>query len=133
MSALARALAGEDEESSGLLLVREREILGLILFGWVAGALGTAKVHFIAVTAAARLRGLGTHLFAAALETLRAAQARMLIAEVPDDPVLRTGVALLERCGFVEEGRVADFYRDGVDLRLLRLDLPGRDDGELPA
>jgi hypothetical protein len=53
----------------------------------------------------------------------RAAGARYLLAEMPDDPALGTVLALLRDHGFREEARVPDFYREGVALTFLRLDL----------
>ena len=46
-----------------------------------------------------------------------------LLAEMPDDPALGTVLALLREHGFREEARVPDFYREGVALTFLRLDL----------
>jgi hypothetical protein len=53
----------------------------------------------------------------------RDAGARYLLAEMPDDPALGTVLALLRDHGFEEEARVPDFFREGVALSFLRLNL----------
>ncbi|MBX6333686.1 MAG: GNAT family N-acetyltransferase [Gemmatimonadaceae bacterium] len=69
----------------------------------------------------ARGQGVGSALVAHAARALRERGARFLLAEVPDDPhVLGDYWALLVACGFFEESRVADFYRDGIALAFLR-------------
>jgi len=98
-------------------------VTGLVVFGIVAGAMGTGRLHLVAVSAAARLRGVASALISAAFERLRSEAVRVVFAEVPDDPGLAPGRALLLREGFIEEARVADFFRDGVSLILLRRDL----------
>lgn len=122
LAALEKALAGESSESRGIVAIREGELAGIALYGWVAGATATGKLHLIAVTAAARYRGVGGQLCERAVTELVSGGARLVVAEVPDDPVLRPGLILLTRCGLREEARVTDFYRNGVALLLLRLD-----------
>lgn len=123
LTAVRRALDAEGEEVRGLVAIDGQELVGLVLYGWVAGALATGKLHLIAVTAAARLRGVGSQLCESAVSDLASSGARLVIAEVPDDPALRPGLLLLQRCGLGEEGRIADFHRDGIALVLLRRDL----------
>jgi ribosomal protein S18 acetylase RimI-like enzyme len=120
---LSLALERAERESSIVVAERGGEIVGLTLFGEVAGSVGTGRVHLIAVTASARLHGVAIQLCDAALAELAARGARLAIAEVPDDPVVASGRALLTRCGFLEEARVADYYRDGVAMVVLRREL----------
>ena len=54
---------------------------------------------------------------------VKAAGARLLMAELPADAALGRSISLLRANGFREEGRVPDFYRDGVALLFLRRDL----------
>jgi ribosomal protein S18 acetylase RimI-like enzyme len=121
--ALNRALEAESDESLALGACDGPRLVGLVLYGMVAGSRGAAKLHAVAVTAAARLRGVAAHMIDAAADALVRRGARLVVAEAPDDPVMRPGLALLERSGFAVEGRVGDFYRDRVDLLLLRRDL----------
>ena len=123
--AIESALAGLGDEHRAVVADEEGEVVGVAVYGAVAGAVGTAKVHAILVTAAARMRGVAAALCDHAAAELSAEGARLMIAELPDTPALRPGAALLERCGWHEEARVPDFYADGVALRLFRRQLPG--------
>ena len=122
-SALSTALGDESREARGLVSVADGELTGLVVYGVVAGAIGTGRLHLVAVSAAARLQGVASALIAAAFDQLRSEGTRVVFAEMPDDPGLAPGRALLLRERFVEEARVADFFRDGVSLILLRRDL----------
>ena len=93
---------------------------GVVVWGLVAGASGAGMVYGVCVDAAARRRGIGRRLLAHALAGLRAEGARTTFAEVPDDTAVADLLALLAAAGFREEARVADFYRDGVALLILR-------------
>lgn len=89
--------------------------LGLALFGTVLGARLVTKVHaVVAPDPRVQLALLG-----AVRETCERSGERLVVCELPDDtPFDITGVALLAS-GFREEGRIDDFVRDGVALRLL--------------
>jgi ribosomal protein S18 acetylase RimI-like enzyme len=123
LAALCAALAGESDETRGLVAVRGTEVLGAALYGDVAGAAGAGKVHAVVVARHARRQGVGTQLCAAVAAALRARGSRLVVAELPDDEVVAPLRALLTHVGFGEESRVSDFYRDGVALLVLRLDL----------
>jgi ribosomal protein S18 acetylase RimI-like enzyme len=116
---LRLAREGRAAESRGVVAERDGEMLGFALYGEVAGAVGTGRVHFIGVTASSRLNAVGLALCEAAVADLAAGGARLVIAELPDDPLLVSGRALLARCGFTEVARVRDYYRDGVALVIL--------------
>ena len=122
-SALTTALDGGSNEARGLAAIAEGEMTGLVLFGLVAGAVGTGRLHLVAVTASARLRGVASALIDAAVAELKASGARVAFVEMPDDPRLRPALSLLTREGFAEEARVADFFRDGVSLVVLRREI----------
>jgi predicted N-acetyltransferase YhbS len=87
--ALESALAGRAADARALVAVDEArdEVVGLVAYGPVGGAEGTARVLGFAVTAASRLRGVGTTLCEAMAAELGGAGVRLLVAEVPDDPV----------------------------------------------
>jgi ribosomal protein S18 acetylase RimI-like enzyme len=123
LAALNAALEGERDEFCALVATRADDIIGVIVFGRVAGATGAGKLHLIVVTAGARLTGVARHLIDAASAALSDAGCRFVISEVPSDPTLAPALGLLGRCGFMQESRVPDFYRDGVDQVLLRRQL----------
>ena len=62
-------------------------------------------------------------LLSAILDEARSEGARLVVAEMPDDPAIGQVRALLASVGFEEEARVPDFYRAGVALTLLRREL----------
>jgi len=89
--------------------------IGLVLFGTVLGARLASKVHAV-VAADPRVQ---VALLDAVRETCVRSGERLVVCELPHDvPFDLTAVALLAS-GYREEGRIADFFRDGVALRLL--------------
>lgn len=119
---LSLALEGGSTEAIGLVAEwpGEDEPVALVLYGWVPGAIRTGRVYFVAVTAAARLQGVGSRLMNVALQRLEREGARLVVAEGPNDASVRPAHILFRNCGFEDTARVPDFYRDGVDLIFLR-------------
>jgi len=117
LEVLASALEFEDPEFMALLALDEstQHIVGVALFGTVAGARSVVKLHGII----APDRGVAESLVEAVRRASEHSGERMIVTEVPDDAAFATTTAALEARGFVEEGRVPDFVRDGVALRLL--------------
>ena len=117
LEVLASALAFEDPEYMALLALdaTDEHIVGLALFGTVAGAHAVVKLHGILTTEPAAARALAE----AVIEASGQSGERMIVCEVPDDPELSIAASALEQAGFVEQGRVPDFVRDGVALRFL--------------
>ncbi len=116
---LRLAVEGATAESRAIVAEGDGEVLGFALFGEVAGAIGTARMHFVSVTASARLHAIGIGLCEAAVADLVSKGARLVVAEIPDEPLLLPGRALLARCGFAENARVPDYFREGTDLVVL--------------
>jgi L-amino acid N-acyltransferase YncA len=58
-------------------------------------------------------------LVSAACATLEASGARLVVAELADDPALAAVHALFTKCGFTETGRVKDFFKKGTDMVVL--------------
>ena len=116
---LRLALEGRRGESRAIVAVLHGDVVGVALFGEVAGAIGAGRMHFVGVSASARLHGIGIRLCDAAVADMARGGARLVTAELPDERVLRAGRALLTRAGFSEVARVADYYRDGVDMAIV--------------
>ena len=113
---LESALQFEDPEFLCLLAAPEGESPpdGLVLFGTILGARLATKLHAV-VSRDARLQ---VALIEAVRETCLHSGERLVVCELPDDrPFDVSAIALVAR-GFREEGRVDDFVRDGVALRL---------------
>ena len=122
MEVLQLAERGHDGEHRALVIARDGTVAAMALFGAVAGAFGVVRIH-AAVVAPGVGDDVGARLLAAVAAAARAEGARMLVAELPDDPAVGSIRALLTATGFHEEARVPDFYRDGVALSFLRQEL----------
>jgi hypothetical protein len=48
---------------------------------------------------------------------------RLLTAELPADPVIGRTLTLLRANGFKQDGKIPDYFRDGVALLFLRREL----------
>lgn len=114
---LESALRFEDPEFLCLLAEPEERTAptGLALFGTVVGARLVVKVHAVAsLEARATLALLG-----AVRETCERSGERMIVCEIPRDTPFERAAAGLVASGYREEGRIEDFVRDGVALRLM--------------
>jgi len=119
--ALSRALSGGDVH--GLVAESDGRLVGVAVFGLVAGAEGAAKMHGMAVAPDAQRHGIARALIEAFLAELGRRGARFVLVEFPDAPELAGGRTLLQQTKFVEESRVKDYFRDGIALVFLRRDL----------
>jgi len=88
---------------------------GLAIFGSVVGAQRAAKVHVVAALDAR----VQLALLEAVRESCERSGERLVICELPRDTPFDTASVALAATGFHEEGRVEDFVRDGVALRLM--------------
>jgi hypothetical protein len=122
MELLAAAERG-DPESLALIIERDGTVAALALFGPVAGASNAWRLPAVLLAPEVGAREVGRAMIAGVVETVRAKGGRFLIAELPADAVLGRSLSLLRANGFKEEGRVRDFFRDGVALLFLRRDL----------
>lgn len=123
LEVLQLAERGHDEEHRALVIARDGTAAGLALFGAVAGAAGVRKLHTVVVAPSVSFSDVGARMIAAIVGESRRRGDRLLVAELPDDAVMGQTRALLSATGFLEEGRVPGYFRDGVALTLLRLEL----------
>lgn len=114
---LERAIGGT-RECLALAVTRDEALVGVALYGEVAGTARTGAVLWVAVAPGARGAGAGRALVESAVASLHASRARLVVAELADDAAHAPMLALLRGAGFDPEGAVADFYRDGVALTL---------------
>jgi ribosomal protein S18 acetylase RimI-like enzyme len=122
-AALEATLEGNDPDYAGIVALDGVGVAGVVLYGAIAGAEGAGRLNLVAIEHGKRMRGVATLLVEAAIDALRAEGKRFVTVELPDDPDLAESKSLLGRCGFQVESRVADYFRDGVDLAILRRDL----------
>ena len=88
---------------------------GLVLFGTVLGARLATKIHAV-VAPDPRVQ---LALLDAVRETCVRSGERLVVCELPHDRPFDVGAVALVASGYREEGRIEDFVRDGVALRLL--------------
>jgi hypothetical protein len=112
-----------DPESRALIIERDGTVAALALFGPVAGASGTWHLRMMLMAARVEPREVGGAMIDAIVRELEREHARLLMAELPADPVLGRTLSLLRAHGFRQEGRIPDFYRDDVALLFLRREL----------
>ncbi len=124
-AALDRAVSGADPECRASAAFESDAMVGVVVFGAIAGSVSAGRVQLVVVHPAHRRRGIATALVETALESLAADGSRVAFVEISADPIFAAGKHLLVRCGFQVEATVADYYRDGVHLAILRRDLSG--------
>ena len=113
---LDAALRFEDPEYMALLALNDDDaMLALTLFGAVAGARQCVKLHAIVGTDSPAM----TALAAGIADMCDRSGERLIVCEVPDDAPWAGGAVVLLDNEYREEGRVPDYVRDGVALRLL--------------
>jgi hypothetical protein len=123
LEVLELAERGNEPEHRALVIARDGTVAGLALFGPITGTAHGARLLTAVLAPGVSVDDVGGRLMRAVSESSRTAGARFIIAEMPDDPAIGTVLALLREHGFREEARVPDFYRDGVALAFLRLEL----------
>lgn len=116
----AERSSGHDAEHRAVVIARDGTVAALALFGAVAGAVGVFKIHAAVLAPSVTADDVGERIVSAVVEEARADSMRLIVAELPDDPVMALVRTLLLSKGFAEEARVADYFRDGVALTLLR-------------
>lgn len=119
---LAAAERG-DPETRGLVVERDGVVAALALAGPVAGASGAWELSMLLLAPHIETRAVGDALLGATVTLARDEGARLLVAELPADPVIGRTLTLLRANRFRQEGRVPDFHRDGVARLFLRRDL----------
>ncbi len=104
---LGEVLTGGEE---GVVAVERGDVVALVLFGTVAGARETTRVHVVLGADPALAAKVVDHV---------ANGMRLVVAEVPDDAPFAAMHAALQRAAFSEEGTVAGWIASDVALRLL--------------
>ena len=117
LEVLDSALRFEDPEFLCLLAAPAEAgaLDGLVLFGAVLGARLATKVHAV-VAPDPRVQ---LALLDAVRETCVRSGERLVVCELPHDTPFDLAAVALVASGYREEGRIEDFVRDGVALRLL--------------
>lgn len=126
LDALRSTVVSPSADARAFASLLGERVDGVIVFGFFGGASGAGRLQLVVLERDARRAGVGAAMVRAALAALRRDGARFVLAELPDDPHELPGArAFLESCGFAEESRIEDFYRDGLALSFLRMELAG--------
>ena len=112
-----------DPASHALVTERDGTVAALALFGPVAGAVGVWHLSMVLLAPRVELRDVGRAMVEAVVADVRRAGGRLIMAELPADAALGRSLSLLRANEFRQEGRIADYYRDGVALLFLRREL----------
>ena len=105
------------------MAIVDDQIVGVAVYGEVAGTHGAGKMHGMAVAPDARRHGIARTLIDAFVADLAARGARFVLVEFAEAEELAVGRTLLLNCRFYEESRVPDYFRDGIGLCFLRRDI----------
>jgi ribosomal protein S18 acetylase RimI-like enzyme len=116
-----QAILHPDDEQRCLIAESRAQLVAAAVFGMVGGTEGAGRLHLLVgkVQRASDEEDAGALLVNAALESLRARGARLVVAELPVVPGLGTMQALLRRAGFEEEALVPDYFGEGVGMAVL--------------
>lgn len=121
--ALLAAAERSDRESRVQLVERDGTVASIAFYGPVAGSNGTWQLSMFLVAPAVDARDIGRSMLDSVVRDVRLNNGRLLVAELPADPVIGRSLTLLRANGFRQEGRVPNFFRDGVALLFLRREL----------
>ena len=114
MEVLQLAERGHDHEHRALVIARDGTVAALALFGAVAGAIGVSKIHTAVVAPSVSVADVGQRIVNAVLEEARSDGARLVVAELPDDPAMGQVRALLTSVGFEQEARVENMNHESA-------------------
>lgn len=112
-------------EPERLILVAEQDQSGVVGFLVASTAIREWELENIAVSPAARRRGIGRALITALIDRARQTGAREIRQEVRASNLAAQNLGL--SVGFVQQGRRSNYYRDPVEDALLFKHLLGRD------
>lgn len=88
-------------------------LLGYACMGPIPGTNGSADLYWLVVDPAAQGQGIGQRIMAAAEEHLRSRGVRKLFVDTSGKPQYFPTIRFYERCGFVQEARLEDFFGIG--------------------
>jgi len=108
-------VAGETREHSAVGSFDGDELRAFASFNLVAGADRTGAISCVARADDSS----GIAVLSAAVKELTSDGARLIIAELADVPEMGAYAELLTLGGFAAEADVADYYADGIGMRIL--------------
>jgi ribosomal protein S18 acetylase RimI-like enzyme len=120
-------LSGPDKSGYNFLSYREGEsILGFACWGPTALSKGTIDLYWIATSATAQGKGVGSALFRAVVEAAQAIGRWLVVIWTSSRPEYQAARSFYRRMGCTLALQLPDFYEHGEDLCVftLRIDQP---------
>ena len=115
---LAEAERG-DSDTHALTVERDGTYAALALFGEIVPSNAVWKLHTLLISERVHAREVGDAMLHAVMERVRALGGGSVLAELPGDPVYGQALNVLRANRFRQQGRLPDYYRDGVSLLFL--------------
>lgn len=113
--------SGNDPNSTlAVALGDAQQIIGAIYFMPEAMAQGVINLLFIGVVPGMRQRAIGRQMLEFFEASAKSANARLAIIETASAPMFQPARALYRSAGYNEDGRIRDFYDDGLDKVIFR-------------
>ena len=116
---LAVELANEkltdgDANSYQFLFAEDKDMVwGYTCFGLIPATAGSYDLYWIAVDHHLRVRGTGTQLMKQSEDIIRSLGGKHIYAETSSRHQYRTTHRFYERCGYIQEALLKDFYAEG--------------------
>lgn len=88
-------------------------LMGYACMGLIPGTVGSADLYWLVVDPAAQGQGIGQRIMHAAEEYLRTRGVRKLFVDTSGKPQYQPTMRFYERCGFIQEARLEDFFGEG--------------------
>jgi hypothetical protein len=119
---LTSAIRGTAGSTWACVAVSDIACVGVGIYGIVAGTVGTGVVQVVVNATNAHSDSVALAIVGYMLDLLRQHGARMVTAELPEHSSVDNYRSVLQASGFVQEGRVENYYADGVSLLHYRFD-----------
>ena len=108
-----------DGDTHALTMERDGTYAALALFGGIVPSNGVWKLHALLISERVHAREVGDAMLQGVMERIRTLGGASLLAELPGDPVYGQALTVLRANRFRQQGRVPDYFRDGVSLLFL--------------
>lgn len=107
-------LTDGDASSYEFLLAEDKDLVwGYTCFGLISATAGSFDLYWIAVDEHLRARGLGKQLMKQSEDIIRSLGGKHIYVETSSRHQYQTTHRFYERCGYIQEALLKDFYAEG--------------------